>query len=293
MWLPDPDSLLCFLRAAETLNFRRAAREVGLTASAFGTRLKTLEHKLGEDLFERTTRSVQLTSRGRAMVPAAQAALESLRRCGDGAKAAVLPIQLGTRHELGLSWLLPEVDALERAIPELRLSLAFGSGDEILSRLRAGALDAVVSSSRIHDKALQMLALHEEQYTFVAAERLLRTSPFTSSGHAGGHTLLDLDATLPLFRYFADAARAPKLAFSDQRYFGTIDALKARVLSGRGVAVLPSYLVGRELRAGKLRALFPKVTPHADAFRLVCRRGDPRVWAFEQIAAHLRETPLR
>ena len=69
--LPSIENLRCFLEAARALNFRKAARAVALTPTAFGARLKQLEDQVGAQLFVRTTRSVSLTETGLSLVPLA------------------------------------------------------------------------------------------------------------------------------------------------------------------------------------------------------------------------------
>lgn len=64
------------------------------------------------------------------------------------------------------------------------------------------------------------------------------------------------------------------------------------MLRGRGVAVLPRYLVDGDLRRKRLRALLPSVEPRSDHFRLLFRKDDPRRAAFEALAGALRELPL-
>ena len=54
-YLPDLDSLRCFITAAEQRHFRSAARAVGLSPAAFSDRIKRLELGLGASLFSRTT----------------------------------------------------------------------------------------------------------------------------------------------------------------------------------------------------------------------------------------------
>src|SRR5262245_13142653 len=108
--LPSVESLRCFFAAARQLNFRRAASEVGLTPTAFSERIRGLERELGATLFLRTTRKVALTAEGRALLPAAERALSSVRDCLHAiARPAPLAVRLriGTRFELGLSWLVP------------------------------------------------------------------------------------------------------------------------------------------------------------------------------------------
>ncbi len=57
-------ALTSFVRTAETLSFTEAARLLGISASAVGKNVARLEQRLGVRLFNRSTRSVSLTSEG-------------------------------------------------------------------------------------------------------------------------------------------------------------------------------------------------------------------------------------
>lgn len=56
--------LECFLTVADTLNFARAAEELNITQPAVTQQIQSLETELGTKLFNRTTRSVELTKDG-------------------------------------------------------------------------------------------------------------------------------------------------------------------------------------------------------------------------------------
>jgi LysR family glycine cleavage system transcriptional activator len=106
--------------------------------------------------------------------------------------------------------------------------------------------------------------------------------------------LVDAHRSLPLWSYWRAAAPpGVEPRWGDARVLGTVAAVRWLVLRGRGVAVLPRYLVAPDLRARRLRALLPSVTPRSDHFRLLFRRDDPRRGAFEAIATALRAIPLR
>ena len=60
----DPNDLSVFLAIARHRSFRKAANELGVTASALSHSLRALEGQLGLRLFNRTTRSVALTEAG-------------------------------------------------------------------------------------------------------------------------------------------------------------------------------------------------------------------------------------
>src|SRR5947207_2476033 len=150
MTLPDLDSLRCFEAAAVALNFRQAAATVGLSPTAFSDRIRRLEEQLGQTLFVRTTRRVVLTTAGQNLRPAVQRVLEDARRClsPDGGD---LPFELtvGTRFELGLSWLTPALAPLRRACPGRTIHLYFSESEDLLARIQRGSIDCAVSSVRL------------------------------------------------------------------------------------------------------------------------------------------------
>lgn len=295
--LPALDSLRCFVAAAERLNFRAAARAVALTPAALGQRIRQLEEQLGAALFVRTTRSVQLTEAGLSLLPRARSCLEEAAACVRVARGEEGPppveLTLGTRFELGMSWIVPNLSALAAALPRVTMHLYFGSGPEIVDRLRAGLVDCVVTSARLADPRLHEERLHEERYAFVAAPALLAARPLARPEQASAHTLLDIDAGMPLFGYFSGAPGAPALPrFGAYRWLGLGAAVKAQVLAGAGVAVLPMHMIAAELKRGRLRRLFSSVAPLDDHFRLVYRDHDPRRAVYRALAAELARTPI-
>lgn len=296
--LPSVDSLRCFCAAAKFLNFRAASRAVSLTPAAFGQRIKQLEEQLGAQLFARTTRSVRLSTAGLALLPVAQRALASLAECEravsqDGALPA-MDLVIGTRHELGLSWLLPQIDRLKERFPSIELHLYFGSGPDLVSRVQMLQLDCAITSTRLFgDPKIDSLRIHREDYVFVGAPALLDRVPLSKPEDAKKHTLVEVSEDMALFRYWRDAPKGLPLAFAKHVRFGTIDAIRQRVLAGAGVGVLPRYLVQPDLDARRLRVVFPKVVPLHDYFRLVIRADDPRRSVFEALVEELAKEPLR
>ena len=164
---PSLDSLRCFLAGAKHLNFRQAASEVALTATAFSQRIKQLEGQLGTALFHRTTRKVSLTRAGLSLVPVAQETLEGAHRCVEAVLHGTDPpvnITLGTRYELGMSWILPCILELEDQRPSWEVNTYFGSGDDILDQLKSGTVDCVVTSAPVARTDWDALVLHPETY---------------------------------------------------------------------------------------------------------------------------------
>src|SRR6185437_15598918 len=74
----DYRDLAAFVAIAHARNFRRAAREQGVSTSSLSQRLRDLEERLGVRLLNRTTRSVGLTEAGEALLSRAGPALAEL-----------------------------------------------------------------------------------------------------------------------------------------------------------------------------------------------------------------------
>lgn len=85
---PDLSALQLFAVLARHLNFRRAARELGMSAPALSERVRDLEDRLGTRLFNRTTRSVALTEAGRQLLERVAPALSEIGAALSGMGAA-------------------------------------------------------------------------------------------------------------------------------------------------------------------------------------------------------------
>jgi len=300
--LPDLDSLRCFVAAAELLRFRAAARRVGLSPAAFSERLRRLEEVIGAKLFDRTTRTVALTTAGQRMLPFARDLLLRAASCGSVAhgEGAPMPFALtiGSRYELALSWLCPALVNMSAARPERTLHICLGDSPDLLARLRAGDIDAAVLSTRLVEPGLEECALHKERYVFVGAPESQRK------------VLVDVSPDLPLFRYLLEAlnhqrvtgakgsvksegVESEPLSFDRYMYMGGIGVIRHRVLAGAGVAVLPEYFVRKDLDEKRLLRLLPDLELQADTFRLIWRKGNPMKAELLELAQTLRALPLQ
>ena len=102
-------------------SFARAARELCVTPGAIAHRVRTLEHYLGEELFERRSHSVALSVRGQAFLVEIQHSLcaldRTIERFRSGANAGVL--KLVAVEAFAEMWLMPRLAAFRRTHPEV------------------------------------------------------------------------------------------------------------------------------------------------------------------------------
>ncbi len=289
----DLESLRCFEAVARVLHFRTAAENVALSPAAVSDRVRRLEESLGVMLFERTTRRVRLTDAGQRLLPHARRLLLDAARCGAVARGDGRPVPyaltLGTRYELGLSWLQPMLRPLIERCPERTLHLYMGDTADLLDRMERGIIDACVLSAGPRRPEIRQALLHPEHYVFVGVE------PTTLCPDTVRQlTLVDSTADLPLFGYFLDhQAHAVDWRFARHLYVGGIAAIRAAVLDGWGVAVLPRYFVEEDLKAGRLVSLMAADALGSDHFRLLWRADHIRDAELVELAESLRSFPLK
>src|SRR5215216_3789871 len=84
----DLRRLRYFLLVAEERSFSRAARRAGISQQALSNQIKSLEREIDCVLFFRTTRRVELSPAGQALLPKARASLASAAEALASARAA-------------------------------------------------------------------------------------------------------------------------------------------------------------------------------------------------------------
>jgi DNA-binding transcriptional LysR family regulator len=141
--------LAYLIAVADEASFTRAAEKLLVSQPAVSAQIRRLERELGEDLLDRSERSVRPTAVGAAVLPYARAALAAV----DGARSAVSELTglLRGRAALGtitspnvdLPVLLAEFHARH---PLVEITLSEADTDQLVSDLRAGRLDAALVS---------------------------------------------------------------------------------------------------------------------------------------------------
>ena len=101
-----------FVAVAEELHFGRAAQRLGMAQPPLSQQIQRLEQIIGARLFERTSRRVQLTDAGTALLPDA-------RRLLAGAEAALLAARRAGRGEQGELWVAFAATVMFLALPEI------------------------------------------------------------------------------------------------------------------------------------------------------------------------------
>lgn len=163
----DIRDLEFFIAVADTLNFRAAAEKLNLTQPPLTRAIAKLEHELGAKLFERSTRKVELTPAGMALLEEAQDIIERIRDLKSSVKE-VSKLKRG-RLRIGLtsaalySTAIKSIWKFKDEQPYCDVDIIEGTVESHIKGLKKGKLDiAVLQAPAVPEKELPHLVLEQE-----------------------------------------------------------------------------------------------------------------------------------
>ena len=177
--------LRAFLALAEQRSFTRAAEQCHLSQPAFSALIRSLEDALGARLFDRDTRSVQVTPEGRLLEDAARRLLSDvdslLANLNDHVQRRKGRVSVAALPSLAAGWLPQLFAEFRRLYPGIALNLIDTLSDNCLELVRAGKVDFALAAAGPPTAELATEVLCADRFYLVcrkdhalAAERTVR-----------------------------------------------------------------------------------------------------------------------
>ncbi len=145
----DYDDLRLFLHLSRTLHFGRTSRECHISTSALSRAIQRVEAELGESLFERDQRKVELTAAGAAFREHAADTLsrfDSLKQQLAGSERLSGAISIFASVTACQSFLPRVLSAFRRDYPDVQIRLETGYAADALGMLQSGAVDVAIAA---------------------------------------------------------------------------------------------------------------------------------------------------
>lgn len=154
-----------FIVLAEVGSYTKAAARLFLTQSALSRSIAGLEDELGQLLFDRIGRRIELTRFGETVLTRAQRLLHEADDLINIGAALSLgesgSIKLGMSSGPGAVLTVPLLLAMTRQHPRLRIEVARGNTDLLIHALRSQRLDAVIVDIRSLRPAPDLSITHQ------------------------------------------------------------------------------------------------------------------------------------
>ena len=251
------DGVQLFVEVVEAGGFARAGERLSLTRSAVGKAIARLEERLGVQLFQRTTRSQNLTEDGQQYYERCLRAIEELRAAEamleDGRREVVGKLRVTLPTLFGRYCVAPILRAYARQHPRLELELNFS--DRQVDLIAEGFDLAVRNGAPGNGSALRARRL-------VNQRKVLCASPAYLARKGEPRSLEDFvhHDLLPYWRnehgmawQLPDATDALVTIQPTSRLrFDDLEVIADTAAHGMGLAWLPYWLIRERLRRGVL-----------------------------------------
>ena len=183
-----------FVAVAEQMHFGRAAATLSIGQPAVSQQVARLERELGVRLFDRSNRTLRLTSAGGRFLPEARAVLAAAERARDvvtdqSVRGASRTLRLGSSAGLG-DRLSRVLQALAELLPDTSTELVSAPTRARLERVASGQLDAAFVRGVTPAPGVELIE--------VWSDRLLAVLPASDERARTGSVSLAALATSPL-----------------------------------------------------------------------------------------------
>lgn len=252
-----------FIRTAELLNISSAARALNISQPAVTASIKKLEEQFGVKLFLRHPRGLELTPAGALLFKN----LKELKGLSVVIQNKMMQIQgeihgclrLGASPTVG-DYILPKLlGSFCKLYPHIRYSLQIGNNQQIYRQLKEGNVELAFLAGNLPGKGLPAIRVAEDELVLIVSPR----HPW------GARPVVDKEALLgqPLIlreqgsasrrdmeEAFAQIGLGLENLFVIAEFY-SLEAIKAAVESGLGIALISRRAIAKELALRSLYAV--------------------------------------
>lgn len=258
-----------FVAVAKAKSFSAAAERLGMSRAIVTKHIGALEARLGARLLTRTTRRVALTEVGADYLEFCIGILGELdKREGAIAREQQEPqgsLRVAVPTSFGAVNFPEAVSVFARKYPQIKVSLIvdnssnysvdIASNDfDVALRLSPIAATAAVTARQIG--MLRWIACAAPEYLKRAGEP--KTLDELMRHNCMIHMKLAPDR---IWRFGGAGKKKPTAKVNGDFSSNSILMLRQAALDGIGIAMLPTYQIGEDLRAGRLRRVLPQLPP--------------------------------
>lgn len=238
-----------FYHVASTLSFSEASKMLFISQSAVSQSIKTLEKKLDQTLFIRSTKRVSLTSEGEILLRHIEPAMQLIQR-GENqlmdAAATGGQLRIGASDTICRYFLIPYLERFHKEYPNAHIKVINQTSVRCVNLLESGLVDLIVvnfpnsslgTSTSVHRiKDFQDVFIAGEAFAHLA-DRCLTLREIASQ------PILMLDKNSSTNEFLHEAFLKEQLELVPEIELTSNDLLIDLARIGLGIAVLPDYCI--------------------------------------------------
>lgn len=259
-----------FVWVARLRSFKAAADRLYTTQAGISSRIATLEEQFGVKLFERDSRSVELTPQGMQLMPHAERmlALQATMLATVGRHESLMGVlRIGVIETVVYTWLAELLAGFAAKHPNITLELESADTPTLHEHLLRGALDCIISADDVVTGFVENRRIATMTMVWASRPDLRSKLPAGPCTFADltAHPIISFQRISPVYRDISQGT----LTSSPVRisHFSSLGAMTGLVRSGFGVALLPRAVVADDIARGLLEVI--EVTPPPTPLPLV------------------------
>ena len=238
-----------FYHVASTLNFSEASKQLFISQSAVSQSIKTLERKLDQTLFIRSTKKVQLTPEGEILMRHIEPAMNLIQK-GEAqlidAASTGGQIRIGASDTICRYFLIPYLERFHKAFPGAHIKVINQTSMKCAELLRNGQVDLIVVNypNNHLGTAASVLRIKKFRDVFIAGSPFLelkdRTLSFSELLH---YPILMLDKNSTTNEFLHQVFQQHQLDLVPEIELTSNDLLIDLARIGLGIAFVPDYCI--------------------------------------------------
>ena len=258
------EAMNAFAKVVASGSYAEAARRLGLTRSAVSKAVMELERLLGARLLDRTTRRVTPTEAGLAYYERCVSILADVEeteirvsRLHDEPKGV---LKVNAPMSFGTLYLGAAIAEFMARYPDLRIELTLN--DRFIDPLEE-AVDVTVRIGALADSSLIARRLAPARRVLAAApDYLARNGAPEAPEDLAHHRCLTYGHMAAVHRWqLMHDGETIAVPISSSLCSNNGEVLRAAALGGNGITNLPTFIVGPDIAAGRLRVVLPRNPP--------------------------------
>lgn len=252
-----------FFTVAERGSFSAAAQALHMTQPAVTMQVQSLEDYFGTKLLQRSTKRIELTEAGRALMPYAQRSIELIRDTDQTMSAFTKQLkgrlQLGSSLTIG-EYILPRLlGPFGREYPQITISMKVMNTAQIMEdilnhQLNFGLIEAPVNHPDMHMEAV----MSDELVLVVGRDHPLAETDAVTLDEAMQHPFVLREQGSGTRLVMEEQLKRKKIDPASMKIvmeLGSTGAVKSAVEAGLGLSILSVSSIKHEMALGLIKTV--------------------------------------
>lgn len=249
--------LTTFCTVVDEGGFTRAAEMLNMSQPAVSKQVKTLEQKLRAELLLRAGRQVTLTPAGEIVYTYAKRVIHTIEEMRGALENLSVPgygrLSIGAVSTVAMFTLPALLGTFSKERPLVTVHVRTGTIDEVLQMVLRNEIDIGLITVPLTHELIHTMPLFRDRILLVASpDTPWAQRPIVSPEDLGGMPMIAYERVSKFRRYVDSSFEAAGMTPDVVMEFDSHQAVKAMVLEGFGVAMMPSSAVARDIEHGRL-----------------------------------------